>query len=756
MRYELKDLLNQINANFNEFFTKIKSLKIENNLQEIEYRLAKAKTIIDDILTLQNRTTLIENLDCLYAEIKSINVLLEQLQLKDYRTSVFYKEIHEIVYGICWYIHESTKSAMRIVLGFVKDDFKFTLEKDFDYSACYIRIIKDNFISELFINQHLERNQIPYGVTILKDDFIITSSGLKRDYGLQFADYFLFLINGGFEVYNKKLGKRQEVFFESNPSPCDILLKNRHGEKNDSDLIENQARKKDIENKATKKAKYYINKYDTYYKNIINKEALKSELEINLKTIIGGFGDENVEKYFEVEEFFKKCLNRERVCEYIKQNVTYSNLLLNKPDIVSFGLRKQEIENILRNILDDFLDNYAGEFIFYEIDEKDDIDAEKELQEIFSLTYISVEKNSLEKKQQTIKKNYIYELIFETFKENISKIKSKAFFVKKLKEYLQYIQFRSETEYLNKIGEFVDKYISYEKEFLYLMSKYNTTEVIIDLTKEKEEKFKSIKTSDIELNEVEKEEYENVYLKTYPLFEDIIYLKNGKGIKPTFINFPRYIKWAEELLAWIKDNNVIKIGSKGQTQISYKTLKRIPKPLQNYFNYKEGEDYIAPVENKIVKEIELTIPEYAKTVKSKSEVDEILDCEFDNYIDVTKKKDNIIWTTKKQITQLFLFRILHKFINKYYEKFKDKNVVSFGYFSSDGWDSVVNCKANDLITLYDKLLTKQMQYIKPVEITLSVVKNKCSIEVALSNSKKSLRYIGLYEYKNGHLKNLEI
>ncbi len=755
MKYELKNLLNQINVNFNEFYTKIKRLKTKSNLQDIECRLAKSQRLIDDILTWQNRIALVESLDYLYTEIKGVTTLLNCLQGEEYR-SVFYNEIHNIAYKICWYIHESTKSAMRIVLGFVKDDFKFTLEEEFDYSACYIQTIKDNVISELYINQHLERNQIPYGITISKDDFKLTASGLKRNYALQFTDYYLFSIKGGFQVYNKRISKHQDVFFETNPSAYDILFKNRYDKKIESNSIEKQVRKKEIENKAIKKVNFYINKYDIYYKNIINKELLKAELKISLELIIESFGEENIEQYFDVQEFFLKCSNKEKACEYVKQNATYDNLLFNKPNIVSFGLSKAEIENILRNILDDFLDNYAGEFIFDEIYGKDDVDVEKELQHIFSLTYLSAEENSLEKKQITITKDYSYELIFEMFKDNISKIKSKAYFVKKLRQYLKNIQFNNKKAYLNKINEFINKYISYEERFLYLMDKYNTIEVTIDLTKEKEERFKNNKTSDIQLNEVEKEEYENVYLKTYPLFESIIYLKDGKGIKPTFINFPRYLEWAKELLTWIEDNNVIKIGSKGQTQISYKAIKQIPKRLQNYFNFKEEEDYIAPIENKIVKEIELTIPEYAKTTKSESDVDIILENEFDNYVDVTKNKDGITWTTKRQITQLFLFRILYKFINQYYEKFKDKNTVSFGYFSSDGWDSVVNCKANDLITLYDKLLTKQMQYIKPVEITLSVIKNKCSIEVALSNSKKSLRYIGSYEYNNGFLKNLEI
>ncbi len=406
---------------------------------------------------------------------------------------------------------------LKKIIGFKKEDYSFFIEERFRETICYIETNKQFVTYRLYIFLDAISYHNKYRVLFNFNNINLCATGVSINYSIRENDDILILpYRKTFEIYNLK--KRESFFVDFDKG---AISNHRRKEYAPVNIVDEECNK-DINDKYL----FYLNKYESCVKQIRNKNALRKEL-IYLLDI----SNSNEEDFVDIDRFFDLVINKERSFDYIKRNATFDNFKEKYPRAFALGFDNDFILGVLQEKIEEYCEDENSDCSFDEIIFNDFVNFEVELSELF---------------------NNVYEILLEK-KKNIEE--------DKLREKYS-----------------IDEYIKFEKEYKEFIKKYNSNEIIIDLTKKENEILLSNNTSGLSTEEVKCADLYNLIIT---VFNEVVYAKNG-GVKPTFKKLPVYINWAHSLFTWLKDNNIIAEDGSRFICENFKSIINMPQSLYNY------------------------------------------------------------------------------------------------------------------------------------------------------------------------------
>lgn len=470
---------------------------------------------------------------------------------------------------------------MKIICGYKKDNYEFIVEKEFRKTFTILKSINDFFSFEIVCTK---RKEWEYFIKLCYKNLILSSRGLKKDYILYDNMTNISLNNERYEIMTRNEKGKESHFICKKNSFKKVRDIDKYKEKEDKINYENYFNDDPkIKKLALQKLHDYKKRLKSEFKKVNNIKALDNALYNILYDIIEGeVYYDNVED-FDVEKFIELCIIKERNIEYVKKHADYKNFQRKFSNKFPTNLSNKDIEEIFNEQVISFNENnknYAFSKIYVNMHV---LSPEEEINSFFDIIFkeINIVSKNREERQtensikikyfEKIKNNEYFNkdtcIDIDDFKKNISSffretiVVNEEIFVKDLKTLLQ--------DY----DDFQKYFAEYNKHF----SEENT---VFDLTSELEEKFKRYEKKEIDLNEKEKNCYKYIYTQINEDINNVIYIKNTKKLKPTFLELPKYIEWAKKFFSWLLDNQIIANDVINQENLI--RLSNIPKHLLNY------------------------------------------------------------------------------------------------------------------------------------------------------------------------------
>ena len=246
-------------------------------------------------------------------------------------------------------------------------------------------------------------------------------------------------------------------------------------------------------------------------------------------------------------------LKGERELPAFIQDLTYESAVRIYPEITAMGVP----ENELRDAVESKLQWIKGEKSFgpWITEYKDEIFVyiEEEISGVLN------EKQHLEKerKKEALKAKYspakLMEMYSAKLSEYVDQEKSMAFFEKLPEEALRWTWDFDEDAFLQRVEREIDNFSRMEqmkKEAEEFCATWGSDTKFIELTEEKKARFAEVEAgtcADIELVN----EYD-LYCKLRADYEELIYRKSKKGLRPTFVAIPAYFAYFCQIIEFAK------------------------------------------------------------------------------------------------------------------------------------------------------------------------------------------------------------
>ena len=321
----------------------------------------------------------------------------------------------------------------------------------------------------------------------------------------------------------------------------------------DGNWIEEQ-RRKELEKAEARKAEeareverivaLATTRYSAAYKLIQDKEFFLEQLREKIYDYRFDLKEEDEEILVSAQEWFDHFLKGERELPGYIKNLTYENLVQEYPQLGQLGLPEEEARNVINAAINEmqsaeswgpWTTEYKEQICGYFEDEIKGSVYEKKRNETEKIKEVFVQKYPIEKLMEiySLKTNDCEnmeekrECLENALKEVFASwqiITDEAFVFQELEKEIDKFFLRRESE--RKKQELNDFYNMWGDE------------KIIELTPEKRAQFLEVEdgkcTDSVIINEY------NLYQKLLAEYEELVYRKNKKGLKPTFAAIPAY------------------------------------------------------------------------------------------------------------------------------------------------------------------------------------------------------------------------
>lgn len=467
---------------------------------------------------------------------------------------------------------------MEITCGYKKETYEFIVEKSFEKAISCIKGKDDIFSYEILIYKHIDPtvgwNKNPYSIKLYYNNVCLSTYGMTTsNYSVSDSNTTINTDKNKFFILNKSA---QHMYINLNNAPTQTFKK----EKTEEDIIREKKLKKLVEEKYL----LYKNKYSYYFTKIQNVKALELEIKTRIEINFDKeYNFEPIEEFLDIEKALNLCIIKEECNEYIQKNANINNFYKK----VDKYLLENIDEKIIKQRLNEQIDAYFSaekHAPFSEVFEDYKIfNKSTELKKIFDNTITALKSITHPQEAKKIKKKHIQ--ILKDNKNYLKKLIDLKDFNEKLNFFMSSTAVTTEEEFSKKFEDFLKEYQDFQNYFIEFKKTFNSEKYIFELTDNLEEKFKKTNNEQIQLKKKEKAYYDYIYSKTINYFNNSIYIKNTKNLKPTFKNLPNYIEWAKSFLVWLKNNKIIDIEG---TRIDYKNielLKDLPTHLLNQHEY---------------------------------------------------------------------------------------------------------------------------------------------------------------------------
>lgn len=324
---------------------------------------------------------------------------------------------------------------------------------------------------------------------------------------------------------------------------------------------------------------------------LFSKFNLVQELEFNLEEIFKEY-TELIVNYYDYTIFVKRCLDNK---EYIKNEVK-KNLLLKMDegdnlkllelildenfdkyisDLI-YPFSEKEIEIIINGLIFNYLTVYSiSQFIEEIVVEIWKIYLKENFKEIYTFEAIALKFSSnidsiefkdsiksiinhfvlcgyyktkemffnkikiLINQYMNIEKSIQQSLNRETFREIIEKI---------INDFISRDKYYTEEDFSELLNKLLNRTVAYEKYCIKFISVYGKTVKVLDLTKEKEERYISYENGEQILNYDDMNDYNFLYKPLKNCIDNYIYVKNTKRLKPSIQKLPKYVEYVKALI----------------------------------------------------------------------------------------------------------------------------------------------------------------------------------------------------------------
>ena len=287
-----------------------------------------------------------------------------------------------------------------------------------------------------------------------------------------------------------------------------------------------------------------LEQHHSTYDLVQDKEFFLEQVKEQIRRWRFDLGEREKSIIKDFADWIENFLRGERELPAFIQDLTYESAVKIYPEITTMGVP----ENELRGAVERKLQWIKGEKSFgsWITEYKDEI-SEYIKEEIDGVLN---EKQRLEKerKKEALKAKYspakLMEMYSAKLSEYVDQEKSMAFFEKLPEEALRWTWGFDEDAFLQSVEREIDNFSrmeQMEKEAEEFCATWGSDTKFIELTEEKKARFAEIEVgtcTDVELVN----EY-NLYCELRADYEELIYRKNKKGLRPTFTAIPAYFAY---------------------------------------------------------------------------------------------------------------------------------------------------------------------------------------------------------------------
>lgn len=318
-----------------------------------------------------------------------------------------------------------------------------------------------------------------------------------------------------------------------------------------------------------------ISKYNNLYKQITNKEVFRQQMLEEIEFLIS---PSNTDKYLEYDSdylsFIENFIESEKCCLYIQNHISVESLRENYP----------ELKTLTKDLLDYYLnDNYflndLHPSIYFESNK------EILLKEIISGIIKLLNEERIADNIEIMRKKYSIKTIKKVFNNRIKKAEDRDFLLKILEEQAPNYYKYDENIFLEKINNLIDDHLSFEKYYDRFISTYNYSSIHLELTKEKEKRFKLYEQGELTLNQDELDEYDLLYSKSIDYINTLLYDEDTNNIRTFYKKIPFFSKYFSLLMDWLFQHNVLHEVNDTIYCDNISALKDLPRELQIFASY---------------------------------------------------------------------------------------------------------------------------------------------------------------------------
>ena len=308
------------------------------------------------------------------------------------------------------------------------------------------------------------------------------------------------------------------------------------------------------------------------YENIKDKDSFNRQItDMFLNEFI-----ENDDKAIEaIIRSMRNFIKAEESYDYLKSNfsVEFLRRKYRKLAFVS--------DDIIKEVLDYYI--YENEELLPNIGYDDD-------KKILLIRYAKLIENQVyflikNEKIKDLHEKYTVERVLWMYRDVVNKITDKEYFLRILEAYLRRNESANEQELLDGVEKFFSDYMYVEELYTKFLSAFGETSALLELSDEKELRFKEYAEKRGNLSEREKAEYDLIYCTTKEVINDTLYEKDTKTERKQFKNMPVFYEYFSELLDWLFKHGVLHekdgIVYAGATE----ELEYLPKHLQLFKSY---------------------------------------------------------------------------------------------------------------------------------------------------------------------------
>ncbi len=313
----------------------------------------------------------------------------------------------------------------------------------------------------------------------------------------------------------------------------------------DGDWLEEQRREEKTKSAEEEKevdriVSLVITRYSTTYELIKDKEFFLEQIEVLIYDYLFDLQEEEEEILNSAQEWFDHFLKGERELPAYIQSLTYNSFIQEYPHLRQLGLPEEKVREIVNGGIEEmqgaeswgpWITEYKEEiYLYFENEIKGCLYEKQQLEE--------------KKKKEEIIEKYPVEKLMEKFHnlmsecENVEKMKECI--DSALKNDFKWWRVTEEIEFLQVVEKEIIRFLEGEKRQKELNDFHDMwgDEKFIELTLEKRTQFSKVEsgecTDDLIINEY------HLYQKLLAEYEELVYRKNKKGLKPTFAAIPAY------------------------------------------------------------------------------------------------------------------------------------------------------------------------------------------------------------------------
>lgn len=428
-----------------------------------------------------------------------------------------------------------------IKVGFI--DGKLTYETWLSSSTkVYKEELGQSYCFELY-----KRNAITYLVRIMSKNFFFTSTGTI---GRPLAKSFKWNLH--LEPVSAPENEWHTVFRDAKGdlSFCD-------GDWHEKKEREEKAKREAEEKEIDRIVNLIVTRYKCDYKLIRDKEFFIKQLKEYVYDYRFDLQENEEEVLNSARECFSLFLSGERELPTYIQNLTYDKIIQEYPHLGRLGLSELEVREIIDDVIKEmkcaekwgpWITEYKDEiYLYFESEIKGCLYEKQQLEE--------------KKKKEEIIEKYPVEKLMEKFDhlmsecENVEKMKECI--DSALKNDFKWWRVTEEIEFLQVIEKEIIRFLEGEKRQKELNDFHDMwgDEKFIELTLEKRTQFSKVESGEC-MDDLIINEY-HLYKKLLAEYEELVYRKNRKGLKPTFAAIPSYFDHFLKIVELAKKHHLI-------------------------------------------------------------------------------------------------------------------------------------------------------------------------------------------------------